>query len=72
LSGGGLKFFLFPGGGGSATVGARKSPEINRFHWSRDGLAPIAPPEYASDLYLFSVNIKSRKTGKLEIRNYRK
>jgi len=49
LSRGGLNFFSLSRGGGSAPVGAWKPPEINRFHWSREGgLAPIAPPEYAS------------------------
>jgi len=42
---GGLKFVLFPGGG-SAPVGARKPPKINRFLWSKGGLCP--PPDYAS------------------------
>ena len=43
---GGLKFFfIFPGG--SAPVGAWKPAEINRFHWSRGGLRPHNPPEYA-------------------------
>ena len=43
LSRGGLNFFIFPGGG-SAPVGGWKPPEINRFHWSWGGLAPIDPP----------------------------
>ena len=42
LSRGGVNFFLSRGD--SAPVGAWKSPEINRFHCSRGGLAPIAPP----------------------------
>ena len=45
---GGLKFFSFQGG--SAPVGAWKPPEINKFHWSRGGLIPNSPPEYASAL----------------------
>ena len=44
LSRGGLNFVLFPGRG-SASVGAWKPHKINRFHWSRGGLAPIHPPE---------------------------
>jgi len=50
LSRGGLKFVFLPGGGGGlSTRWGMKTPEINRFHWSRGGLAPIAPtPEYAS------------------------
>jgi len=37
--------------GSLATVGVCKTPEFNRFHWSRGGLAPISspPPEYAPE-----------------------
>ena len=56
LSKGGLKFFSLSSGGLMALLGAWKPHEINRFHWSRGGLAPIAPPpEYASDVYIFIV-----------------
>ena len=42
FSGGGLNFFIFPGVGLSTRWGLK--PEINRFHWSRGGLPPIALP----------------------------
>ena len=50
---GGLNIFFTFLEGGSAPVGTWKPPEINRFHWSRGGLGPIAPPEYTSQLNYF-------------------
>ncbi len=49
VQGGGLKFLYFQGG--STPVGAWKPPEINRFHWSRGGLAQIAPLNTPLTLY---------------------
>ena len=39
-----FRIFFLSRGRGSAPVGAWKPTEINRFHWSRGGLAPMVPP----------------------------
>ena len=63
---GGLNFFLSRGG--SAPVGAWKTPEINRFHWLWGGLSPYSPPpEYASGRDLTSSSWSQRIACRLLI-----